>query len=77
MKNNKIMTIMEPGRNQSSMFTDQLYIANSILNSEMEIDHLCPRQMNEWLSVHRIGKRAPAVSGGTILLGSSREGENN
>ncbi len=38
-----ILTIMEPGRNQSSMFTD-LYIANSILNYEMDIDHLCPRQ---------------------------------
>ncbi len=34
-------------------------------------------EMNEWLSVHRIGKCAPAISGGTILLGSSREGENN
>jgi len=33
--------------------------------------------MNEWLSVRRIGKRVPAVSGGTILLGSSRGGETN
>jgi len=32
--------------------------------------------MNEWLSGHGIGKRVPAVSGGTILLGSSRGGEN-
>jgi hypothetical protein len=32
--------------------------------------------MNEWLSVHGIGRRVSAVSGGTILLGSSREGEN-
>jgi hypothetical protein len=39
-----IVTIMEPGWNQSSMFTDQLYIANSIFNYEMEIDHLCPKQ---------------------------------
>jgi hypothetical protein len=26
--------------------------------------------MNEWLGVHGIGKHVPAVSGGTILLGS-------
>jgi hypothetical protein len=32
--------------------------------------------MNEWLSGHGIGERVPALSGGTILLGSSREGEN-
>jgi len=32
--------------------------------------------MNEWLSGHGISKRVPAVSGGTILLGSSRGGEN-
>ncbi len=32
--------------------------------------------MNEWLSVNGIGKRVPAVSGGTILLGSSWGGEN-
>ncbi len=34
-------------------------------------------EMNEWLGVHRIGKRVPAVSGGTILLGSSWGGETN
>jgi hypothetical protein len=28
--------------------------------------------MSEWLSVHDIGKRVPTVSGGTVLLGSSR-----
>ncbi len=67
---------MEPGLNQKNMFTDQPYIANSILNYEVEIDYLCPRQMNEWLSVHGIGKRVPTVSGGTVLLGSSRGGEN-
>jgi hypothetical protein len=34
-------------------------------------------EMNEWLSVqHGIDKCVPAFSGGTILLGSSREGEN-
>jgi hypothetical protein len=59
------------------MFTNQPYIANSILNYEMEIDYLCPKtKMNEWLSVHGIGKRAPAVSGATILLGSFKGGEN-
>jgi len=31
--------------------------------------------MNEWLSVHRIDKRVPTASGGTILLGSSSGGE--
>jgi hypothetical protein len=31
--------------------------------------------MNEWLSAHGIGKRVPTVSGGTVLLGSSRGGE--
>jgi len=35
---------MEPGLNQENMFTDQPYIANSILNYEVEIDSLCPRQ---------------------------------
>jgi hypothetical protein len=43
----------------------------------MEIDDTVSKtEMNEWLSAHRIDKRVPAVSGGTILLGSSREGEN-
>jgi hypothetical protein len=37
----------------------------------------CVQEMNEWLSVHGIGKRVPAVSGGTIFLGSSRGGETN
>jgi hypothetical protein len=33
--------------------------------------------MNEWLIGHGIGKRrVPAISGGTILLGSSKVGEN-
>jgi hypothetical protein len=32
--------------------------------------------MNKWLSGQGIGKRVPAVSGGTILLGSSWGGEN-
>ncbi len=32
--------------------------------------------MNEWLSAHGIGKHVPALSGGTILLGSFRGGEN-
>jgi hypothetical protein len=32
--------------------------------------------MNEWLSVHGIGKHVPAVSGGTPLLGSFRGAEN-
>ncbi len=32
--------------------------------------------MNEWSSAHGIGKHVPAVSGGTILLGSFRGGEN-
>jgi hypothetical protein len=32
--------------------------------------------MNEWLSVHGIGKRVRTISGGTVLLGSSRGGEN-
>jgi hypothetical protein len=32
--------------------------------------------MNGWLSVHGIGKRVPAVSGGKILLQSSWGGEN-
>jgi hypothetical protein len=32
--------------------------------------------MNKWLSAHGIGKRVPTVSGGTVLLGSSRGGEN-
>jgi len=32
--------------------------------------------MNEWLSGHGIGKRVPAVSCGTILLRSSKAGEN-
>jgi hypothetical protein len=34
------------------------------------------KKMNEWLSVHGIGKHVPALSGGTILLGSFRGGEN-
>jgi hypothetical protein len=59
------------------MFTNQPYIANSILNYEMEINYLCPKtKMNEWLNVHGIGKHAPAVSDATILLGSSKGGEN-
>jgi hypothetical protein len=58
------------------MFTAQPYIANSILNYEMEIDYLCPRQMNECLSAHGIDKRVPAASGGTILLRNSRGPEN-
>jgi hypothetical protein len=60
------------------MSTNQPYIANFILNYEWEINYLCPRQteMNEWLNGHRIGKRVPAVSGGTMLLGSSKAGEN-
>ncbi len=33
-------------------------------------------ETNEWLSAHRIGKRVPTVSGGTVFLGSSRGGEN-
>jgi hypothetical protein len=33
-------------------------------------------KMNEWLSTHEIGKHVLAVSGGTILLGSFRGGEN-
>jgi hypothetical protein len=32
--------------------------------------------MNEWLSAHGIGKDVPAISGGTILLGSFSGGEN-
>jgi hypothetical protein len=32
--------------------------------------------MNEWFSGHGIGKRVPAVRGATILLGSSKAGEN-
>jgi len=32
--------------------------------------------MNEWLSGHGIGKRVPAVSGGTVLLRTSKAGEN-
>ncbi len=32
--------------------------------------------MNEWLSAHGIRKRVPSVNGGTVLLGSSRGGEN-
>jgi len=32
--------------------------------------------MNEWLSVHGIGKLVLAVNGGTIFLRSSRGGEN-
>ncbi len=31
--------------------------------------------MNEWLSAHGIGKHVPAVSAGTIILGSFRGGE--
>jgi len=43
----------------------------------MEINYLCPKtKMNEWLNVHGIGKHAPAVSDATILLGSSKGGEN-
>ncbi len=34
-------------------------------------------EMNAWLSAHGIGKRVPAVSGGTILLGSSRGQKTN
>jgi hypothetical protein len=33
-------------------------------------------EMNEWLSVHGMDKCVLAVSGGTILLGSSRGREN-
>jgi len=60
------------------MFTDQPYIANSIINYEVEIDYLCPRQrwMNGWACKESV-KRVPAVSCGTIFLGSSREGETN
>jgi hypothetical protein len=38
------------------MFTAQPYIANSILNYEMEIDYLCPRQrwMNGWVRTESI-----------------------
>jgi len=32
--------------------------------------------MNERLSAHEIGKHVPAASGGTIVLGSFRGGEN-
>jgi hypothetical protein len=32
--------------------------------------------MNESLSAHGIGKRVSTVSGGTVLLGSPRGGEN-
>jgi len=32
--------------------------------------------VNGWLSVHGISKHVPPISGGTILLGSSRAGEN-
>jgi hypothetical protein len=48
------------------MFTDQRYIANSILNYEMDIDHFSKTEMNEWLSAHGIGKHVLAISGGTL-----------
>jgi len=47
----------------------QLWDGNWLLVSKTE--------MNEWLSVRGIGKCVPAVSGGIILLGSSRGGETN
>jgi len=55
------------------MFTDQRYIANCIVNFEKEID-LCPGQISDGardqLSAYSV------LSRGTILLGSSRRGEN-
>jgi hypothetical protein len=44
-------------------FTDQPYIANSILNYEMEIDDLCPRQrwMNGWVRTESVNVYLPSV----------------
>jgi hypothetical protein len=60
------------------MFTHQLYVANSIYPQLLDGNQLLVSkvEMNEWLSAHRIGKRVPSVSGGIVLLGSSRGGEN-
>ncbi len=58
------------------MFTDQPYIANSILLSDENQLLVSKTEMNEWLSAHGIGKPVPTVSGGTVVLGSSRGGEN-
>jgi hypothetical protein len=54
---------MEPGLNQENMFTDQPYIANSILNYEVEIDYLCPRQrwMNGWVCTELTNVYLPSV----------------
>jgi hypothetical protein len=54
------------------MFTDQRYIANSILNSEKEID-LCPGQISDG---DRDQQSAYSVISGGTVLGSSRGGEN-
>jgi hypothetical protein len=70
-----IVTIMEPIKHvyRSTLHCQlypQLWDGNTPLESKTE--------MNEWLSVHRIGKHehVPAVSGGTILVGNFRGGEN-
>jgi hypothetical protein len=54
---------MEPGRNKKNTSTDQPYIANSILNSEMEIHHLCPGQrwMNGWVRTESVNVYLPSV----------------
>jgi len=64
---------MEPGWNQLSMFTDRCQIANCILNSEKEID-LCPRQISD--GAWNRQSSYSVINRGTILLGSSRRGEN-
>jgi hypothetical protein len=55
------------------MFTDQRDIANCILNSEKEID-LCPRQISD--GARNLQSAYSVIRCGTILLGSSRRGEN-
>jgi hypothetical protein len=54
---------MEAGRNWSNMFTDQPYIANSILNYEMEINYSCPRQtwMNGRVRTESVNVYLPSV----------------
>jgi hypothetical protein len=40
----RILATMEPGQEPINRLTNQPYIANSILDYDMEIDYLCPRQ---------------------------------
>jgi hypothetical protein len=59
----RIVTILEAGRNQLNTSTDQPYVANSILNCEMEIHHLCPGQgwMNGWVRTESVNMHLPSV----------------